>query len=402
MTETAGVIAPAASGREILTFMAGPERILVTRSFLPSLNEYTEELRSIFETHWLTNMGEKHLRLEEALKAYLGTDTICLFQNGHLALELSLEAMGITGEVITTPYTFASTTWAILRAGCVPVFCDIDPETLCMDPAGIEPLITERTSAILPVHVYGRLCDVEAIQKIADRHHLKVIYDAAHAFGTAYKGKGAACFGDLSMFSFHATKVFHTIEGGAVSFRDPALADRLFRIKNFGIQENETYMVGGNAKMNEFEAAMGLCNLRHMDEILSGRKRVKEQYLAELSDVPGLTLPKPQEGVTENYAYFPVLFDPDIYGEDRDSAAGRMNAEGIFPRKYFWPCTNAFSFLKEAAAMPGVPADIKGRLDPGRTPAAERISSQVLTLPIYPELPEETVSKICRIIKKRT
>ena len=374
------------------------EKILVTKSFLPPLEEYTEEIKSIFESRWLTNMGEKHEALREGLKKFLKTPDICLFQNGHLALELALQALGLKGEIITTPYTFASTTWAILRSGSVPVFCDIDPDSFCMDPAKVEALITERTVAILPVHVYGNFCDVEALQEIADRHGLKLIYDAAHAFGAEYRGKSAAAYGDLVMFSFHATKVFHTIEGGAVCFRDPALYDRLFRIKNFGIQENETYMVGGNAKMNEFEAAMGLCNLRHMEEILAGRKRVYEQYLSELADVPGLRLPRPQEGVKPNYAYFPVLFDEEAYGENRDASAARMNAEGIYPRKYFYPCTNDFSFLKERD-IPGLPA-MSGPLDPGDTPIARKASDSVLTLPLYGDLPEETVHRICQIIRK--
>lgn len=320
------------------------EKILVTRSSLPSLEEYTEELRSVFDSRWLTNMGEKHQALEQRLKEYLQVEQLCLFQNGHLALEMSLEAMGLQGEIITTPFTFASTTWAILRAGCIPVFCDIDPVTYTIDPSKIEALITERTCAILPVHVYGHVCDVDAIQEIADRHRLKVIYDAAHAFGVRCRGKSVAGFGDLSMFSFHATKVFHTIEGGAACFRDPALSDHLFRIKNFGIQENETYGIGGNGKMNEFEAAMGLCNLRHIDEELKKRERAYTRYLERLLDASGLMVSEIQAGVQSNYAYFPVLFDPAVFGEDRDAVCARLNTAGIFPRKYFYPCTNAFAF----------------------------------------------------------
>ena len=379
------------------------ERILVTRSSLPPMEEYVEEIRSIFESHWLTNMGEKHTALERELKRFLGVDQVCLFQNGHLALELSLEAMGIRGEVITTPYTFASTTWAILRAGCTPVFCDIDPVTYTMDPSKIESLITEKTSAILPVHVYGSVCDVEAIKKIADRHGLKVIYDAAHAFGVTVDGRGIGSFGDLSMFSFHATKVFHTIEGGAACFSDPALYDRLFRIKNFGIQENETYFVGGNAKMNEFEAAMGLCNLRHLSGEIEKRKRVHDRYMERLSGVRGLSLPVSQEGVERNYAYFPVVFDADLFGESRDGVCARLNGEGIFPRKYFWPCTNDFSFLKNIAEQPGIAGAEKmdpGIFDPEKTPEAKRISESVLTLPIYADLDLKDVDRICGIILK--
>ena len=377
------------------------EKILVTRSSLPPFEEYVEELRSVFHSHWLTNMGEKHQLLEQRLKEYLDCEELCLFQNGHLALQLSLEAMGIEGEVITTPFTFASTTWAILRAGCIPVFCDIDPDSYTMDPARVEALITERTSAILPVHVYGQLCDVAALQDIADRYGLKLIYDAAHAFGVRYHGESAANFGDLSMFSFHATKVFHTIEGGAVSFRNPALRDLLFRIKNFGIQENETYCVGGNAKMNEFEAAMGLCNLRHLDAEIQKRGGVYRRYVERLSDVQGLQLPKLRKGTEPNYAYFPLLFDSLRFGEDRDVVCRRLNAAGIYPRKYFYPCTNAFSFEREIKAQPGIPQNpllTAERFNPEATPIAERVSRQVLTLPIYAELELESVDRICDLI----
>ena len=379
------------------------DKIFVTRSFLPPLEEYTEEIRPIFESRWLTNMGEKHRALEQALKEFLGVDQICLFQNGHLALELAIEAMGLHGEIITTPFTFVSTTWAILRAGCIPVFCDVDPVTGTMDPEKIEPLITERTSAILPVHVYGHLCDVDAIGEIAKRHGLKVLYDAAHAFGVTRDGVSAAAYGDLAMFSFHATKVFHTIEGGAVCFRDPELADRLFRIKNFGIEENETYCVGGNAKMNEFEAAMGLCNLRHLEEQIAMRGRVFRRYVENLSGTPGLALPAEQENVKSNYAYFPVRFSAEKYGETRDEAAARLNAENIFPRKYFYPLTNAFPFEREIASQPGVPANPElsaARFDPSATPEAARFSEEVLTLPMYGDLPMEEVDRICSVLRK--
>lgn len=426
------------------------EKILVTRSSLPSLEEYTEELRSVFASRWLTNMGEKHQALERRLREYLQVERLCLFQNGHLALEMSLEAMGLQGEIITTPFTFASTTWAILRAGCIPVFCDIDPVTYTMDPSKLEALITERSCAILPVHVYGHVCDTDAIQEIADRHRLKVIYDAAHAFGVRHRGRSVARFGDLSMFSFHATKVFHTIEGGAACFRDPVLSDRLFRIKNFGIQENETCGIGGNGKMNEFEAAMGLCNLRHIGEELQKRKQVYMRYLERLSGARGLTVSAIQAEVQSNYAYFPTLFDPAAFGEDRDAVCARLNAAGIFPRKYFYPCTNAFAFERggntgeacrgtetqreaqgernqgtcgemhreadgdarreagarreQRAGWYGVHANAAltaERFDPAATPIAARISEQVLTLPIYADLEAETVDRICDIVLRQ-
>ena len=259
--------------------------INVTSSSIPNFDEYCEEIKGLWDTHWLTNMGKKHKHLEVALKAYLDTQSLTLYTNGHLALEYAIEALGLTGEIITTPFTFASTTHAIVRSGCTPVFCDIDPQTYTMDPSGIEKLITVKTQAIMPVHVYGNLCDVEAIQQIADKHGLKVIYDAAHAFGVRCKGESAANFGDVSMFSFHATKVFHTIEGGALTFRDEALAQKLNDLKNFGIRGPEEVLYsGGNAKMNEFQAAMGLCNLRHLDEEIPKRKPVVEHYTGKLYD----------------------------------------------------------------------------------------------------------------------
>ena len=380
------------------------EKILVTKSFLPPFEEYTEEIRGLWDSHWITNMGTEHEKLEKELRQYLKAENVCLFQNGHLALELSLQALGLKGEIITTPFTFASTTWAILRAGCIPVFCDVLPGTCTMDPDKIESLITDRTCAILPVHVYGNLCEVDAIQEIADRHGLKVIYDAAHAFGVFRNGVSSASFGDLSMFSFHATKVFHTIEGGCVCFRDPDLKDRLFRIKNFGIQENETWGVGGNAKMNEFEAAMGVCNLRHLEEQIRKRKAVAERYTERLSGRAGIRFPDQTQGVKRNYAYFPVFFDPEQFGESRDELCARLNRAGIFPRKYFWPCTNDFAFEREIRKQPGIPNAEQlspDLFDPAKTPVAKRLSEQVLTLPIYGDLDLAVVDRICEVILNR-
>lgn len=242
------------------------EQIPVTRSSLPPFDEYVDEIRDLWESRWLTNNGAKLRQLERELRDYLGAPHLSLFSNGHLALEAAIQAFDVRGEVITTPLTFASTTHAIVRSGLKPVFCDVDPNDGTIDVGMLESLVTDRTAMILPVHVYGNICDVDAIESIATRHGIPVIYDAAHAFGTTYKGVGAANFGDASMFSFHATKVFNTIEGGAVTFRDPSLRRPLDLLKNFGITGPETVEgVGGNAKMNEFQAAMGLCNLRHVD-----------------------------------------------------------------------------------------------------------------------------------------
>lgn len=259
------------------------DKILVTKSSMPPLEEYIDEIKDLWDTHWITNMGVEHKKLEGNLKKYLMVDGISLFSNGHMALEMAIQAMELEGEVITTPFTFASTTHAIVRNGLTPVFCDVNSNDFTIDVRKIEELITEKTTAILPVHVYGQVCDVEAIEKIAKKYNLKVIYDAAHAFGVKYKNKGIGSFGDASMFSFHATKVFNTIEGGAVCFQDEEFGLDLYRLKNFGIRNEEIVdSVGANAKMNEFQAAMGICNLRHVDEEIAKGKEllnVTENYL---------------------------------------------------------------------------------------------------------------------------
>lgn len=363
-------------------------KILVTRSSMPEMDEYIEEIRDIWETHWLTNMGAKHKRLEKELKDYLDVEEIDLFTNGHMALELSLQAMNLpkNSEVITTPFTFASTTHAIVRNGLEPVFCDINPVDFTMDVTKIERLITDRTSAIMPVHVYGNVCNVEEIQRIADKYGLKVIYDAAHTFGVRYKNKGIASFGDVSCFSFHATKVFNTIEGGAACFKNKEFGLDLYRLKNFGIRGPETVDgVGANAKMNEFCAAMGLCNLRHVEEEIAKRKAVVERYVERLSNVEGVQLNPIQKEVKPNYAYFPAVFDEKVFGSSRNEVFKALAQEGIGARKYFYPLTNTFDcFL--------------GKYDPNLTPIALHISKRVLTLPLYADLPIEDVDKICDII----
>ncbi len=362
------------------------ETINVTRSSLPEFDEYCAEIRSIWDSHWLTNMGEKHERLERALEDYLGVENVTLLTNGHLALETILQALDLHGEIITSPFTFASTTHAIVRCGCTPVFCDIDPVSFTMDPAKIEALITEKTVAILPIHVYGNLCDTDAIGRIADKYGLKVIYDAAHAFGVTKDGVSAACFGTASMFSFHATKVFNTIEGGALCYADSDLRQRICDLKNFGIHgPEEVPFVGGNAKMNEFCAAMGLCNLRHLDAWLEERKLVVEHYRARLDGVPGLRLNAPQPGVRANYAYFPVIFDGFRFS--RDEVFARLGEQGIIARKYFYPITNSFDCYR---GRPG--------FDPDATPVARAMGERVLTLPLYAGLSSEDVDRICDII----
>jgi len=361
-------------------------KILVTRSSMPSMEEYIEEIRSIWDSHWLTNMGEKHKALQAELQKYMGVPAVELLTNGHMALELSLQAMNLQGEVITTPFTFASTTHAIVRNGLEPVFCDIDPETYTMDVTQIERLITDRTCAILPVHVYGNVCNIEEIERIAHKYGLKVLYDAAHTFGETYKGQGIGNFGDASCFSFHATKVFNTIEGGAVCYRDPDMGRRLYELKNFGIHgPEEVDAVGANAKMNEFCAAMGLCNLRHVDEEIAKRRAVVERYREHLEGVDGLRLNVQQPEVRSNYAYFPVVFDENLFGASRNEVMDALAQNGIGARKYFYPLTNTFECFH-------------GKYDVDATPVALHMAKRVLTLPLYADLSMEDVDRICKIV----
>ena len=362
------------------------KNVLVTRSSMPPLEEFVDEIKELWDTHWLTNMGVKHQQLEKSLKDYLDVETISLMTNGHLALELGLQAMNLSGEVITTPFTFASTTHAIVRNGLTPVFCDINPVDFTIDVTKIEELITDKTTAIVPVHVYGNICDVEEIERIAKKHDLKVIYDAAHTFGVKYKGKGIGAYGDASMFSFHATKVYNTIEGGAICYTDPDFERALYKLKNFGIK-NETVVdgVGSNAKMNEFQAAMGLCNLRHVDKEIEKRGKVVERYRSHLANVPGIQLSPIQKDVTPNYAYFPIVVDEKVFGVTRNEIDLKLKENNITARKYFYPLTNSFDAYH-------------GQFDVHQTPVALHISKRVLTLPLYADLELEVVDKICEII----
>lgn len=358
--------------------------IQVTRSSMPDFEEYTEEIKDLWESHWLTNMGAKHKKLEAELLRYLNVPYITLFTNGHLALENVIAAFNLTGEVITTPFTFASTTHAIVRNGLEPVFCDINTDDYTMDVDKLENLITDKTSAIIPVHVYGNICNVKEIERIAKKHKLKVIYDAAHAFGVTVDDVSIANFGDASMFSFHATKVFNTIEGGAVTYKNENLVKVLYDIKNFGITGPESVeYAGGNAKMNEFQAAMGICNLRHVDREIAKRKAVVDRYRERLSGIKGIKLVEPQNGVKSNYAYFPVVFDG--YKLNRNEIFEELKEQNINARKYFYPLTNSFECYK-------------GRFNSGETPVAEYIAERVLTLPLYADLALEDVDRICNII----
>lgn len=363
-------------------------KINVTRSSMPCFEEYCEEIRELWDTHWLTNMGVKHKQLQAELERYFAVPHVTLYTNGHLALENILAAMHFPqgGEVITTPFTFVSTTHAIVRNGLVPVFCDINDVDYTIDVRKLEALVTDKTVAILPVHVYGNMCAVEEIERIAKAHGLKVIYDAAHAFGVTYKGKSVVRFGDASMLSFHATKVFHTVEGGAACYADDGMVQELDDLKNFGIRGPESCAyIGGNAKMSEFQAAMGICNLRHIREEIEKRRVVVERYRRNLSGAEGLKLCPPQDGVEANYAYFPVTFDGGKY--TRDEAFERLKAEGILARKYFYPPTNELECYK---AYPTA--------DAASTPVAHDTAKRVLTLPLYADLALEDVDTICRLL----
>ena len=360
--------------------------IMVTRSSMPPMEEYIAEISDIWESRWLTNMGVKHQAFQAALQEFLGAPNIDLVTNGHMALELSLQALNLSGEVITTPFTFASTTHAIVRNGLEPVFCDIDPNDYTMDVTKLERLITDRTSAIMPVHVYGNVCNVEEIERIAHKYGVKVIYDAAHSFGVRYQGKSTAAFGDVSCFSFHATKVFHSIEGGAACFHDRELGEKLSRLKNFGIRDAECVDgVGSNAKMNEFCAAMGLCNLRHVEGEIAQRKVVAERYRERLEGISGVQLNPIQPDVAPNYAYFPVVFHEAEFGSTRNEVFDVLQRVDVYSRKYFYPLTNTFDCFH-------------GKYDVEQTPVARHIANRVLTLPIYADLELMLVDRICDVI----
>lgn len=361
-------------------------KINVTQSSMPNFQEYVEEIRDIFDSKWLTNMGPKHNILMQQLKEYLSVENISLFSNGHLALELVIQAFELKGEIITTPFTFASTTHAIARNGITPVFCDINDKDYTIDVNKIESLITEKTSAIIPVHVYGNICDVKKIDEIAKKYDLKVIYDAAHTFGVRVNDIGVGEFGDASMFSFHATKVFNTIEGGAITFKNKEIEKILYNLKNFGIKGPETVeYVGSNAKMNEFQAAMGICNLRHIDEEISKRKAVVERYSYNLKNINGIKLNNIPEEIKSNYAYYPVVFDN--YKKTRDEIDEQLKDNDIISRKYFYPLITDFDCYKDKYVFE-------------KNSVAKHISDRVLTLPLYSDLPLSEVDKICDIILK--
>jgi len=359
--------------------------ITVTKTKLPSLEKYNQYLKKIWKANWVTNDGQLVQTLEKKLEEYLGVKNLILVTNGTLALQLPIKALGLKGEVITTPFTFAATTNVIMWEGLTPVFANIDPQTFNLDPDDVERKITSRTSAIMPVHVYGNPCAVEKLQKIATKHKLKIIYDAAHAFGVKHKNQSVLNFGDISTLSFHATKVFNTIEGGAIITKDKKIYEKLRLLRNFGIEHNgDSVMPGINAKMNEFQAAMGLCNLGLVKGQIKKRKQLYQLYKRNLSDIPGIQF---QRIVTSdyNYSYMPVLFQNK---ETRDNIYDKLASQNIYPRKYFYPLTSNLKHLQKRVSK----SQKKDLLE------TESIGNRVLCLPLYPDLSTSNVNEISDII----
>jgi len=369
-----------------------PEPVYVTRPSMPALADYTRLLEEIWERRWLTNDGELHQRLERALRAYCEVDNLSLFCNGTIALLVALQALRIdSGDVITTPFTFAATSHVLHWNHVRPVFCDIEPETYTLDPRRVEAAITSETKAILAVHVYGNPCDVDALQQIADRHGLALLYDAAHAFGVRCGGRSVLAYGDMSMLSFHATKLFSTGEGGALVTKTAAQHQRVNSLKNFGIAGEESVIGPGiNGKMNEFQAAFGLLHLEQVDGEIEARRRVTDAYREALAGIPGLRfMESDMPGVRHNYAYFPIEIDPAVYGMSRDDAQALLRRCNVFPRKYFYPLCSQFpcySSLHSSA--------------PANLPVAERVTKRILCLPIYGALDVADAARIARLLRE--
>ena len=362
--------------------------IYVTQPFLPPIEEFTKGLEEIWENKWLTNNGPVLKRFQTKLSTYFSNENICLFNNGTLALQIGLQGMGISGEVITTPFTFVATSHALYWNKIRPVFCDIEPDFFTIDPEKIERLITPWTTAILAVHVFGFSCQLEKLQKIATKHNLKLIYDSAHAFGVHVRGKPITDFGDLSMLSFHATKLFHSIEGGALVFKNNELKQTFDYLKNFGFKnENEVVMPGTNAKMNEFQALMGIQLLSYIDKMIEKRKRIEAVYKDRLQNVPGIKFcPSLPKDIKYNYSYMPVQIKEQEFGQSRNDLYEILKQYNVYTRKYFYPLLCDFACYQSITL--GDPLII-----------ARKIADNILTLPIYPSLKLDDVYKICEIIK---
>lgn len=360
--------------------------IMITRSAMPPMEEYIEKMKELWDSRYLTNSGKFHKEFEEALIKYLNVSNVSLFTNGHMGLELTLEAMNLSGEVITTPFTFASTTQAIVRNNLTPVFCDVKEDDYTIDESKIEELITDKTCAIVPVHVYGNVCNVYEIERIAKKHNLKVIYDAAHAFGIKVNGKSVLDFGDASMVSLHATKVFHAIEGGLVVLQDEDLKVKLDKIKNFGFLTEELVdEIGSHARMNEFQSIMGLCNLNHVSEEILKRKKLTERYRENLRGIEGIKVMEEVEGVENNYTYFPVVIDEEKFGVNRDDVYHILLNNNIFSRKYFYKLTSDFECYEN-------------KFKKYETPIANKIAKSVLTLPLHGDLSIDDIDKVCDVL----
>ena len=364
--------------------------IYVTRPSLPPLEEFVKSLEDIWERRWLTNMGKYHQDFEAALCGYLGVRHISLFANGTLALMTALQVLRITGEVITTPFSFVATTHALNWNGIKPVFCDIEPEYYNLNPEKIEAAITPKTTAILPVHVYGNPCDVNKIAEIADVYGLKVIYDACHAFGVTLSGNSVLNYGDLSVLSFHATKVFTTFEGGAIVCHDEKTKKRIDYLKNFGFA-GETTVVGPgiNAKMSEFQSAFGLVQLKYIDREIEKRKKIAELYRNNLGDIKGVKVLHDIDDVRHNYQYFPILIDGKEFGRSRDQVYEELKRHDIYSRRYFYPLISQFPTYKGLESS-----------NPNNLPFSEEVTKKVLCLPMYADLAIDNVEVIISILKK--
>jgi dTDP-4-amino-4,6-dideoxygalactose transaminase len=365
--------------------------IRVTQPTLPSLDEFIPYLEKIWESKWLTNNGQFHQQLEKELAKFLGVKYLSLFANGTLALVTALKALDIKGEVITTPYSFVATAHAILWNNIKPVFVDVDPIFGNLDPHRIQKAISPNTAAILPVHVYGHPAEVEAIQDLADTNHLKVIYDAAHAFGVNYKGQSLLNYGDLSILSFHATKVFNTLEGGAIICKDANTKKHIDFLKNFGFAgETRVVETGINAKMNEIQAAFGLLQLKNVSKHIEKRRQISECYHKGLKDVKGIRLLAKKPDSTYNYSYYPIFIDEITYGMSRDKLYEKLKKNGIFGRRYFYPLVTEFPMYQGLDSA-----------EPSNMPNAHTIASQVICLPIYPNLPMKEAERIIEYIKNQ-
>lgn len=365
------------------------EKIFITQPHLPPLEEFIPYLKEIWDKKWLTNNGDFHKQFESELAEYLGVKYLSLFTNGTLALVTALQALKITGEVITTPFSFVATTHSLWWNNIKPVFVDIEPNTFNLDQEKIEAAITPQTTAILPVHVYGNPCNVNRIQEIADIYGLKVIYDACHAFGVKINNESVLNFGDMSILSFHATKVFTTFEGGAIICKDEATKKRIDFLKNFGFAGETTVVAPGiNAKMNEFQAALGVLQLKHIDDSIDKRKKVAHTYRNLLKNVSGITCLYDNENVRHNYSYFPILIDAEKFGKTRDDVYNALKEKNILTRRYFYPLISQFPTYK---GLDSARAD--------NLPVAEKITENVLCLPIYPELPLNLVKEISDLVK---